>query len=134
MRYFAVVLLFVFAFARPAGAEDNAVFLSALREVLQDDHADLRDASWILETSGLGVDEIVAQLANALGDARRLVVLEAAGILGDLGPRAGAAKPALSRLLTRASDGDTRCAAAVALSRIGPEANGTPYAPKDCRF
>lgn len=105
--------------ARAAGGE---AFISALREVLQEDHVDVRDPVWILETSGFKVDVVVGELSRLLPHAEGPVAVEAEYMLGRLGPRAAAAVPALTERLLSSPDLDVRCEAVRALGRVGPAA------------
>jgi HEAT repeat protein len=110
------------ALAASARAEGGAPFVSALRQVSMEDHVDVRDPAWILETSGFKIADVVAELAGLLPGTDASVAVEAEYFLGRLGPRAAAAAPALTASLASSPDLDVRYEAVRALGRIGPAA------------
>lgn len=100
---------------------EHEAFLSALCEALQDDHSDIRQASWILDRIGLKAGTVVAALLDVLGSQDRKLRLTAIRILGDIGPEANTAVTVLTDRLLKDKDGDMRQSAAIALGKIGTQ-------------
>jgi len=117
-----LLLLSPVAFAAEPGPAGGGAFISALREVLQEDHADVRDPVWILAASGFNPATVVAELAKLLPGLDAASAVEAVYMLGRLGDAASAAVPALTERLLAAAEPDVRHGAARALARIGPAA------------
>ncbi|HXT00562.1 MAG TPA: HEAT repeat domain-containing protein [Elusimicrobiota bacterium] len=120
-------LLLGLAFSAPCSAAGGRELVAALRGVLQEDHVDVRDAVWIIETSGLKVDDVVGGLARVLPGLPAASAVEAEYMLGRIGPRAAPAAPALLERLVASRDLDVRYEAVRALGRVGTAA--TPAVP-----
>ena len=104
--------------------------------LLKDENATVRSSSaWALESlrsSGYGDDVNISALASALSDPDANVRLHVASALGEFGPKASVAVPALAARLKDDEKGTekgsvvyVRAAAARALGRIGPGARAT---------
>lgn len=110
--------------------------IPSLTTLLKDNSAVVRSASaWALESlrrSGHGDEVTICALANALSDPDATVRCNAARALGEFGPKANMAIPALTARLKDDDKGAeqgsivfVRAAAARALGRIGPSARET---------
>jgi HEAT repeat protein len=108
--------------------------IPSLMVLLKDDNAVVRSSAiWALESfrrSGYGDEVTISALASALSDPDANVRRQAASALGEFGPKAGVAVPALAARLKDDEKGAekgsvvfVRAAAARALGRIGPGAS-----------